>query len=150
MSKKDIEDKSMKVKVYNKLNSSLGRELPDSVKPRAEAIIIALVVNMPIGTDYKESTYRTNNGSIVRKYENELNLTVAQFAEIYHYGMSYGIVLSVGVGVKTELKRGDKILLRAMPDEVFVYGGKLFYVIKEWDIFAVVDSSNKEIERSNE
>lgn len=138
----------MKIKVFKKMNESFGRTLPRTVKARAGSIIIGLVFNMPDSEKYEDDVY-TGKGGIVRRYDLKVDLTLEMFSKTYLFGFAYGVVLAVGVGVASDVKIGDKVMLRSMPEDTLIYNGKIFHVIREVDIAAIVEESNKELESSN-
>ena len=133
--------KEIKEVVYKRLNERMGRDIPVSISARAESIIVGVVFNMPYSREYTEKDYRSPDG-IIRRYDRALEVSPMDFSKIYPNGMSYGIVLSVGEGIKSTIVYGDKVILRSMPAEMFCYNGEMFHVIKEWDIAAIVSKSD--------
>ena len=140
--------KEIKEVVYKRLNERMGRDIPVSISARAESIIVGVVFNMPYSREYTEKDYRSADG-IIRRYDRALEVSPMDFSKIYPNGMSYGIVLSVGEGVKSTIVYGDKVILRSMPAEMFCYNGEMFHVIKEWDIAAIVSKSDNSLEEAN-
>jgi hypothetical protein len=134
--------------VFKRLNDRMGRELPVGISARAESIIIGVVFNMPYSREYTEKDYRSADG-IIRRYDKSLEVSPMDFSKIYPNGMSYGIVLSVGEGVKSTIVYGDKVILRSMPSEMFCYNGEMFHVNKEWDIAAIVSKKDNSLEEAN-
>lgn len=135
----------IKKKVFDRLNEKQGKTLPETIMARAESIIIALVYNMPDATQYNETTFISKG--ILNKYAKSVNMEIEAFAEMYPYGLTHGIILSIGEGIKSDMKTGDKVMLRSMPSEHLIYNGKIFHVIKEWDISAIV--KNNDIDKYN-
>lgn len=140
--------KEIKEVVFKRLNDRMGRELPDSIIARADSIIIGVVFNMPYSREYTEKDYRGADG-IIRRYDKSLEVSPMDFSKIYPFGMSYGIVQSVGGDIKSSVKTGDKIILRSMPSEMFIYNGDMYHVIKEWDIAAIVSKNDNSLEEAN-
>lgn len=138
----------MKTTVFKRMNERMGRELPYSVKARAKSIIVGVVFNMPDSDDYKEKTYKGKDG-LVKSYDKTVSMSVVDFSKTYPFGMSYGIVLAIGPGIESDIVKGDKVLLRTLPEETMIYDGEIFHIIKDWDIQGIIKDSNKDLESSN-
>ena len=137
-----------KKEAYESMNEGFGRSLPNDVVARAGTIVVGLVFNLPYAKEYKENHFITHKG-ISHSYNKEYNLTLKSFAEIFHYGMAYGIVMAVGSNIDSPVVVGDKIMLRSLPQDTFIYGGKVFHFIREVDIALIVKANNKDLERNN-
>jgi|LSQX01.2.fsa_nt_gb hypothetical protein len=141
-------EKDFRKLVYLDQNKNYGEVLPKGITARAGTIIIALVLNIPNGKSYT-STGFTDNKGLFHNYNKSFNLNLEQFANIFPFNMGYGKVLKVGKGIETEVKEGDKVVLRSLPDDSFVWDGKIFFFIREVDISCVVGSDNTELENYN-
>lgn len=141
-------EKDFRKLVYLDQNKNYGEVLPKGITARAGTIIIALVLNIPNGKSYT-STGFTDNKGLFHNYNKSFNLNLEQFANIFPFNMGYGKVLKVGKGIETEVKEGDKVVLRSLPDDSFVWHGKIFFFIREVDISCVVESDNTELENYN-
>ena len=141
-------EKDFRKLVYLDQNKNYGEVLPRGITARAGTIIISLVLNIPNGKSYT-STGFTDNKGLFHNYSKSFNLNLEQFANIFPFNMGYGKVLKVGKGIETEVKEGDKVVLRSLPDDSFVWYGKIFFFIREVDISCVVGSDNTELEDYN-
>ncbi len=134
---KEKKQSDIKAKVYEHLNLGLGRELPKGIVPRADAIIIGLVMNLPDAKEYKENGF-VSHKNIYHNYNNKYELSIMDFKDMFPFGMAYGKVLAVGSKIESDVAVGDKVLLRSNPNDTFIYDGSVFHFIREVDIAAIV------------
>jgi len=138
---KDLE----KRKAFDALNERMGRELPRTVIPKADNIIIGVVINLPDAKKYNEKDFIDHNGMIQPYNKDQSKKHPNEFAKLYPYGLGYGKVLAVGSEIHSDVKVGDCIILRGMPTDSFIYKGCFFHHIREVEIAAIIKDDTLEL-----
>ena len=122
----------------------MGRELPKGIVPRADAIIIGLVMNLPDAKEYKENGF-VSHKNIYHNYNNKYELSIMDFKDMFPFGMAYGKVLAVGSKIESDVAVGEVLLRSNLTTLSFMT--VLSFISSEVDIAAIVKRWSKNIKQ---